>query len=329
MSFEATQWGWAVRGLSAAQRLVLLRLADHADTAGLSWPSIKVLIHHTELSERTVRDALRSLEDAGHIKTEHRTNERGLPISNRYRLAIPLSSYGAKSAPPVTGAVGARNTEGANAAQDGADFSQDGADFAPPLESLIESSKESSRSFAGGSSPPPRTDQRQGIPKPVAPVQGSRPAAQGSLLPAEIMLSPSAKTTRRPKTQNELSATALTWAAYAKAYEGRYETTPEKNGEVMGKLSMLVARVGHAQAPILASYYLTRNDARYSYHPVGLLLTDYQKLMTAMKTGRVVTETTARANERTATTGDAWDARIRQRQREEQEGVIDVECKAE
>jgi hypothetical protein len=165
--------------------------------------------------------------------------------------------------------------------------------------------KQEQEDLAGGSSPA-RPVVETGLtsepesPRTPAPVQGSRPAAQGSLLPAELALAPAAKPAPRPKSPKQQSATALTWEAYADAYEGRHGTAPEKNGEVMGKLSTLVSRVGQAQAPILARYYLTRNDARYSYHPVGLLLSDYQKLLTAMKTGRVVTETTARANERTA-----------------------------
>lgn len=109
MSFDATQRAWAVRGLTAPQRLVLLRLAEHAGPDSCAWPSIRLLIEYTELSERTVRDALRGLESAGHIKTEHRQNERGNPISNRYRLLIPLICNGAPAAPPVNGAPGGRH----------------------------------------------------------------------------------------------------------------------------------------------------------------------------------------------------------------------------
>ena len=139
MSFEATQRAWAIRGLTAPQRLVLLRLAEHAGPDSCAWPSIRLLIEYTELSERTVRDALRALEAAGHIKTEHRQNERGNPISNRYRLLMPLIINGAPDAPPVNGAP----AMGQELPGYGAAFAQDGAPHAPSyIESSIEPIKE-------------------------------------------------------------------------------------------------------------------------------------------------------------------------------------------
>lgn len=193
--------------------------------------------------------------------------------------------------------------------------------------------EELSSSFAGGSSPPrPAVESGQTSeppsPRTPAPIQGSRPAAQGSLLPAELALAPTAKPARRPKSPKQLSTTALAWQAYAEAYEARYRTLPEQNGQVMGQLARLVANV-RAKAPLLVRYYLTRNDSRYNYHPIGPLLSDYQKLVTAMETGRVVTDAAARDKERASAVGDSWDARIKQREREEENEVIDVESRPE
>jgi DNA-binding transcriptional ArsR family regulator len=63
MSLAATIWAWRQRDLSAPQKLVLLRLADHADEiTQRCWPSQLNLSEFTALSERTVRGALKVLE---------------------------------------------------------------------------------------------------------------------------------------------------------------------------------------------------------------------------------------------------------------------------
>ena len=51
---------------NAAQRLVLLALADFANENGVCWPSIRVLADRTRMSERGVQKAVRSLE-AGNL----------------------------------------------------------------------------------------------------------------------------------------------------------------------------------------------------------------------------------------------------------------------
>jgi hypothetical protein len=159
---------------------------------------------------------------------------------------------------------------------------------------------------------------------PPARIQEAPTAAQGSLLPAED--APTAKPARRPKSPKALSTTAIAWQAYAEAYEARYKTAPEKNGQVMGQLARLVANVG-GKAPDLCRYYLTRTDARYRYHPVGMMLSDYQGLLTAMTTGRVITETTARERERAASS-PMWQY-VADQMDKDRGDVVDVESKPE
>lgn len=82
MSLRATKWAWSVSTNSTA-KLVLVALAEHADEAGLCWPSIARLSEFTCLSERAIRNALRDLERAELIATD----QRGGRLS-RYMLRI-------------------------------------------------------------------------------------------------------------------------------------------------------------------------------------------------------------------------------------------------
>ena len=67
MSLRATVWAWTVETAPTA-KFVLVALADHADEAGLCWPSLARLRTFTRLSERAIRHAIRQLEsDLRHL----------------------------------------------------------------------------------------------------------------------------------------------------------------------------------------------------------------------------------------------------------------------
>lgn len=53
---------WKLEGLTPTQKLVLLSLADNANDQGECYPSMAQIGRRTALSERAVRDAIRSLE---------------------------------------------------------------------------------------------------------------------------------------------------------------------------------------------------------------------------------------------------------------------------
>ena len=69
MSMAALRW---VRPLSvtSTQKVILWAMADQADDEGQCWPSVAGLMEATCLSERALRDALRTLEAAGILSTE-------------------------------------------------------------------------------------------------------------------------------------------------------------------------------------------------------------------------------------------------------------------
>lgn len=72
---------------SSSQIMVLLLLADHADEKWECWPSLALLCHHSQFSERTVRSSIKALREKGVLSVrEQRSQATGARLENRYRL---------------------------------------------------------------------------------------------------------------------------------------------------------------------------------------------------------------------------------------------------
>ena len=85
MSFEAM--AWAVKwNLPVKQKIVLLMLANRVSPdTGRCFPSIKGLSDDCGMSETSVKEAIRSLKDAGLVIAHERRIE-GVSLSNEYEL---------------------------------------------------------------------------------------------------------------------------------------------------------------------------------------------------------------------------------------------------
>lgn len=61
--------GWAMKQItgSPAAKLVLAKLADNSNEQGICWPSIDLIVRHTELAQSTVYKHLAALEELGLI----------------------------------------------------------------------------------------------------------------------------------------------------------------------------------------------------------------------------------------------------------------------
>lgn len=88
MSHDATEWARRQRAGSPARKAILLVLADMADFRGSCYPSQAYIAGITEQSERSVRDHLHALADAGLITIESRGRAGGGRSSNLYTLAM-------------------------------------------------------------------------------------------------------------------------------------------------------------------------------------------------------------------------------------------------
>ena len=105
MSLEAMGYCWRVRGLTCAQKLVLLALANrHNPDTGQCNPSLDRLAEDVGITRRNVINHVNALVDAGHIVREHKVTTTGYKAS-QYRFpgvdTITTGSVGADTTPSV------------------------------------------------------------------------------------------------------------------------------------------------------------------------------------------------------------------------------------
>ena len=83
MSVRVSAWVWSSSSATGVDRLVALALADRADDAGVSWPSVGDVADRCRVSESTARRALRRLVDAGELERVDTPGQR-----SRWRLTM-------------------------------------------------------------------------------------------------------------------------------------------------------------------------------------------------------------------------------------------------
>jgi hypothetical protein len=107
MSIKAMNWAWSVRGLRPAEKLVLMKLADHSNDDGTCWPGKASLSENCEISKRTTDAVILRLQDLGLIKVQKRPGEDGRHKSNLYFLNVAqldlFAGEGARIAPVQDG----------------------------------------------------------------------------------------------------------------------------------------------------------------------------------------------------------------------------------
>ena len=92
-----------IRKLAPSDRLVLLAMADHANSIGLCWPSLPTLADYTGLSPRTCHTAVHRLEAVGLVSIELRGRV------SHYTLLMP--STDAKPLQPLQGSKSHNGSE--------------------------------------------------------------------------------------------------------------------------------------------------------------------------------------------------------------------------
>jgi len=106
---------------------------------------------------------------------------------------------------------------------------------------------------------------------------------------------------KSPEDQLAKDANAATWEAYSDSYFNRYGAEPVRNAKVNGLIAQLVKRLGAEEAPHVAFYFVTINDAFYlrTLHDLGNLVAKCEAIRTQWATGKQMTGTTARQLENT------------------------------
>ncbi|CAN7494627.1 hypothetical protein LJR074_003406 [Acidovorax sp. LjRoot74] len=106
------------------------------------------------------------------------------------------------------------------------------------------------------------------------------------------------------------AACRATWTAYSDAYERRYGAKPVRNQSVNAKVKQFVLRIGHAESPAVAEFYVDRVTERFvvsKCHDVGLLLAGAEGYRTQWATGQAMTATRAQQADKTQANYDAAD----------------------
>jgi hypothetical protein len=117
----------------------------------------------------------------------------------------------------------------------------------------------------------------------------------GASHPVEDLVMP-----RPPRKRKSTGESTPVWEAYARAYELRYGTPPVRNATTNTALLNLIKRVGAQDAPDVARFYVEHNGAFYCQkgHAPQFMVADAEKLHTEWKTGRRITASASRMNER-------------------------------
>lgn len=99
MSLEAMVWALKTPAKDPLARIVLIALANYADSYGRnSWPSQETLLGYVQCSRRGLQVKLRELESAGLIRRGNQNITHHLP-ANRRPVVWDLAVWGAYDAP--------------------------------------------------------------------------------------------------------------------------------------------------------------------------------------------------------------------------------------
>ncbi len=281
---------WPLQSLSVTQKAVLISLADQANDDGVCWPAVGTIAKRCCMSARAVRDAMDHLELVGLLSRERRFNSSSVYVVTPAKFdASAAPSKGKRKAGKAGDAPGA-----------GAAPHAGGAPAAP-----------GDAPDSGGAAP--------GAGLEVRPVPPNRhitliePSGEPSS-PAGLPAAPPVV-----DAETELQAACrATWTAYAIAYRARHGATPVRNAKVNANVKQIVQRLGHAEAPLVAEWFLRVNERLVvqGMHDLGLLLARCEAYRTQWATNRQVTETSARHTDKTQsnlTTADEAKAILRNR----------------
>ena len=146
-----------------------------------------------------------------------------------------------------------------------------------------------------------RAVQQQRTKERVRDFRARKKEAEKEVLPTPETLPPGnskdkpPKATKKAEPEGLKAVTKDAWQAYADAYFNRYGTEPVRNAKVNSQLVQFIQRIGKDEAPGVAAFYVSNNNAFYVArgHAIGLLLSDAEKLRTEWATNRQITSTQA------------------------------------
>jgi len=241
MSFQAMAWA-VEQKLPTREKFVLLMLANRTNhDTGRCDPSHRRLAEDCGMSPSTVKRAIQQLQDDGYLVIENRAFN-AVKLPNQYRLCLERG-VGSHRTYPVQDepTVGSHGPEGLGQ-----------SDLRVGSHRPIK--QESNQEDKTGS----KTE------KPCGDLSATQTKA--------LAVSKASKTDSSDVDRQE--ACRAIWSAYATAYFERYNTEPVRNAKINSQVNDLLKRLGGAEAPQVAAYYLLINDGYLirSCHDFGSLL---------------------------------------------------------
>ena len=274
---------WPLQGMSAAQKAVLVSLADQANDDGACWPAVDTIAMRTCLSERAVQEALRWLQTTGAVFRQYRENKSSVytvtpqgydPAKAPDKRNRVKASTGADGAPPANSAPGENGAPRADSAP--------GADSAPPPAAGAPGGgkrrtpgvQEAHQGVANGA---PKSTKEPSLNRKGTIKEPFPPASLGGAADGEPL-----------NREEEFKALCRdTWTAYSTAFEQRYKTEPVRNAKVNTAITQLVKRIGK-EAPVVAAWFVTNVSEPFvtkRCHDVGDLLSSCEAYRTQWASG--------------------------------------------
>jgi hypothetical protein len=267
MSVEAMSWALD-QPVSGTKKVVLIGIASHADKFGdNAWPSISTLAGYAYVSDRAVQSAISDLIEAGFVvRSLNDGGSKKVPDHlrpNLYRLNMTSKAPVKPASPRVVNKPASGEDSFITAGEES---------FTPPGEAGFTQTVHS---------------------EPSCEPSGCS-GVSGELLPAVAGA-------EKPALDSEQEYRRSIWVAYATAYFNKYGAAPIRNKTVNAKLKAFSERLPHDEAPLVAEFFLSHNGKFYveQMHDFGLLLKDAEKLRTEWITGRKMTQTKAKQEDKT------------------------------
>ena len=292
--------------LSTNSKFALMALADWADDNGANcYPSVYELSEYLTCSERTVQRLLRELEVDGWIAVIGHAN--GGATSRRYCLNVPRMAAESQ--------VEGERREAEKERRRRERKNSDNNPFLEGCQSVTPVNLSPVTTTTSGV-----TNQAQGV---TCQVNRGDTAVTPSTIdppidpPKTHHVRPALPAVQKVKAdpvdekETELQhACRATWTAYSDAYERRYRTKPVRNAQVNAKVKQFVQRIGHAESPEVAAFFVERVNERLvvqRVHDVGLLLSGAEGYRTQWVAGVAVTSTRAQQVDQSQSNFDAAD----------------------
>jgi DNA-binding transcriptional ArsR family regulator len=105
VSIEALNWAWEQRCPNPTSKLVLMALADHANSDGECWPAMKRIAELSGISARQVSTHITHLEQLGYVTKGARRRHEGQLRGWEYRVNLRKRDTSGSVLPLTSGSV--------------------------------------------------------------------------------------------------------------------------------------------------------------------------------------------------------------------------------